>query len=62
MVQPFGFLDPFHPYHLGKLFKAIYGLKQAIRAWYTELCSFLLLIDFINSKRDLKSEPKSKVI
>ncbi|CAL9203433.1 unnamed protein product, partial [Musa hybrid cultivar] len=41
-----------YPRHVCKLQKAIYGLRQAPRAWYTELGSFLLSIGFINSKSD----------
>uniref|UniRef100_J3N1K2 Reverse transcriptase Ty1/copia-type domain-containing protein n=1 Tax=Oryza brachyantha TaxID=4533 RepID=J3N1K2_ORYBR len=32
--QPPGFEDPKHPYHVYKLHKALYRLKQAPRAWY----------------------------
>ncbi|CAL1377238.1 unnamed protein product [Linum trigynum] len=41
MVQPPGFVDPSRPHHVCRLKKAIYGLRQAPRAWYTTLCSFL---------------------
>ncbi|KAJ9567715.1 LOW QUALITY PROTEIN: hypothetical protein OSB04_003681 [Centaurea solstitialis] len=42
MAQPPGFVDPAFPNHVCKLNKAIYGLKQASRAWYNELKSYLI--------------------
>ncbi|GJY09772.1 retrovirus-related pol polyprotein from transposon TNT 1-94 [Tanacetum coccineum] len=32
--QPKGFVDPYHPTHVYHLKKDLYGLKQALRAWY----------------------------
>ena len=52
MQQPPGFVHHQYPRHVCKLQKAIYGLRQAPRAWYTELGSFLISIGFINSKSD----------
>ena len=49
MCQPPGFSDPAKPNHVCRLKKAIYGLKQALRAWYSELHSFLLATGFQNS-------------
>ncbi|KAK9072095.1 hypothetical protein SSX86_008527 [Deinandra increscens subsp. villosa] len=46
MAQPPGFVDPSFPNHVCKLNKAIYGLKQASRAWYDELKSFLVSLGF----------------
>ncbi|GKA88264.1 retrovirus-related pol polyprotein from transposon TNT 1-94 [Tanacetum coccineum] len=40
--QPNGFVDPDFPNHAYRLKKAIYGLKQASRAWYDKLSSFLI--------------------
>nr|GEX64827.1 retrovirus-related Pol polyprotein from transposon TNT 1-94 [Tanacetum cinerariifolium] len=40
--QPDGFVDPYHPDKVYRLKKAIYGLKQALRAWYDELSNFLV--------------------
>ena len=42
MAQPPGFIDPAFSNHICKLQKAIYGLKQASRAWYDELRHYLL--------------------
>nr|GEU66014.1 NADH dehydrogenase subunit 6, mitochondrial [Tanacetum cinerariifolium] len=44
--QPDGFVDPDNPNHVYKLEKALDGLKQAPRAWYDMLSSFLLSQDF----------------
>nr|GEX08737.1 hypothetical protein [Tanacetum cinerariifolium] len=42
VCQPEGFIDADHPSHVNKLKKAMHGLKQAPRAWYDELSTFLL--------------------
>nr|GEY00389.1 retrovirus-related Pol polyprotein from transposon TNT 1-94 [Tanacetum cinerariifolium] len=44
--QPDGFMDPDNPNHVYKLKKDLYGLKQAQRAWYDMLSSFLISQDF----------------
>ncbi|GJY80660.1 putative ribonuclease H-like domain-containing protein [Tanacetum coccineum] len=41
-TQPKGFVDPQHPKKVYKLVKALYGLHQALRAWYATLSTFLL--------------------
>ncbi|GJT46923.1 retrovirus-related pol polyprotein from transposon TNT 1-94 [Tanacetum coccineum] len=40
--QPEGFVDPDHPTHVYRMKKDLYGLKQALRAWYDSLSRFLL--------------------
>ena len=52
MKQPPGFVDSSLPSHVCRLHKSLYGLKQALRAWYTRLSDFLLFIGFRASKVD----------
>ena len=52
MAQPPGFKDLSKPNHFFKLKKAIYGLKQARRAWYTTLKNAILQLGFHSSKAD----------
>jgi hypothetical protein len=40
--QPLGFENPKYPNRVYKLSKALYRLKQAPRAWYARLKTFLL--------------------
>ncbi|GJT10902.1 retrovirus-related pol polyprotein from transposon TNT 1-94 [Tanacetum coccineum] len=44
--QPEGFVDQDNPSHVYKLKKALYRLKQAPRAWYDMLLSFLISQQF----------------
>ncbi|KAK2978061.1 hypothetical protein RJ640_015699 [Escallonia rubra] len=53
MCQPLGFEDPSHPHHVCKLHRSIYSLKQAPRAWFNHLSSFLVFLDFVPSQTDL---------
>ncbi|GJU69097.1 retrovirus-related pol polyprotein from transposon TNT 1-94 [Tanacetum coccineum] len=50
--QPDAFVDPDNPYHVYKLKKALYRLKQSPRAWYDMLSSFLISQDFSKSLVD----------
>nr|GFC23103.1 hypothetical protein [Tanacetum cinerariifolium] len=50
--QPNGFVDSDNPNHVYKLKKALYRLKQAPRAWYDMLSSFLLSQDFSKGSVD----------
>nr|GEY62773.1 hypothetical protein [Tanacetum cinerariifolium] len=52
LCQPEGFIDAAHPSHVYKLKKAQYGLKQALRAWYDELLTFLLQNHFFKGTID----------
>ncbi|GKE05317.1 retrovirus-related pol polyprotein from transposon TNT 1-94, partial [Tanacetum coccineum] len=47
-----GFVDPNKPNHVYKLKKALYGFKQAPRAWYDMLSSFLISQDFSKGSMD----------
>nr|GEZ65533.1 hypothetical protein [Tanacetum cinerariifolium] len=40
--QPLGFEDPDHPDKVYKVVKSLYGLHQALRAWYETLAKYLL--------------------
>ena len=50
MAQPPGFKDLSKPNHFCRLKKAICGLKQAPRAWYTALKNTILQLGFHSSK------------
>nr|GFA70640.1 retrovirus-related Pol polyprotein from transposon TNT 1-94 [Tanacetum cinerariifolium] len=50
--QPDGFVDPDNPNHVYSLKKALYMLKQAPRAWYDLLSSFMLSQGFSKGKVD----------
>ena len=52
MIRPPVFKNQSKPNHVFKLKKAIYGLKQASRAWYTTLKNVLLELGFDNSRAD----------
>jgi hypothetical protein len=52
MKQPPGFIDNTRPNQVCKLHKAIYGLKQVSRAWFTRLSNFLLDLGFKGSLMD----------
>nr|GEX85195.1 hypothetical protein [Tanacetum cinerariifolium] len=46
VMQPPGFQDPQFPDRVYKVEKAMYGLHQALRAWYGTLSKYLLANDF----------------
>ena len=52
MSQPPGYIDPTHRAHVCLLHKAIYGLKQASRAWFESFTSQLFHIGFHASSAD----------
>ncbi|PKU84061.1 Retrovirus-related Pol polyprotein from transposon TNT 1-94 [Dendrobium catenatum] len=52
MTQPRGFVDQNYPNYVCRLQKAIYGLRQAPRQWYTTFTQFLLTIGFKYSQAD----------
>ena len=49
--QPPGFEDPYHPNHVFKLEKALYGLRPP-RAWYERLSQYFLKNGFSRGKVD----------
>nr|GEX46093.1 retrovirus-related Pol polyprotein from transposon TNT 1-94 [Tanacetum cinerariifolium] len=59
--QSDGFVDPDNPNHMYKLKKALYRLKQAPRAWYDMLSSFLISQDFSKILMDTSMVEKSKL-
>jgi hypothetical protein len=52
MRQPPGYESNDHLDFVCKLDKAIYGLKQGPRAWYSRLSSKLQMMGFVPSKGD----------
>jgi hypothetical protein len=52
MAQPPGLKDKQYPNHVCKLHKAIYGLRQAPRAWHDALKTFITSHGFTTSKSD----------
>nr|GFC13318.1 ribonuclease H-like domain-containing protein [Tanacetum cinerariifolium] len=50
--QPYGFVDPYHPDKVYRLKKDLCGLKQAPRAWYDELSTFLVSKGFSKGSID----------
>nr|GEX84375.1 hypothetical protein [Tanacetum cinerariifolium] len=52
VCQPPGFEDPDHPDKVYKLVKALYGLHQALRAWYETLANYLLENSFYRGQID----------
>ncbi|GJX64822.1 retrovirus-related pol polyprotein from transposon TNT 1-94 [Tanacetum coccineum] len=56
VAQPDGFVDPDHPEKVYRLRKSLYGLKQALRAWYDELSNFLMSKGFTKAFSDVDHE------
>nr|GEV33042.1 copia protein [Tanacetum cinerariifolium] len=52
VCQPLGFEDPDYPDKVYKVVKALYGLYQALRAWYETLANYLLENGFQKGKID----------
>ncbi|GKC80444.1 putative ribonuclease H-like domain-containing protein [Tanacetum coccineum] len=52
VCQPPGFEDPDYPNKVYKVVKALYGLHQALRAWYETLAKYLLDNGFHRGKID----------
>ncbi|GKE19785.1 putative ribonuclease H-like domain-containing protein [Tanacetum coccineum] len=52
VTQPPGFKDLDHPDKVYKVFKALYGLHQAPKAWYETLANYLLSNGFKKGKID----------
>nr|GEU52866.1 putative ribonuclease H-like domain-containing protein [Tanacetum cinerariifolium] len=52
VCQPLGFEDPDHPDKVYKAVKALYGLHQALRAWYETFANYLLGNSFQREKID----------
>ncbi|GJV75016.1 putative ribonuclease H-like domain-containing protein [Tanacetum coccineum] len=52
VTQSPGFKDPDHPDKVYKVVKALYGLHQALRAWYETLANYLLGNEFKREKID----------
>jgi hypothetical protein len=50
--QPMGFADPAHLDLVCQLYKSLYGLKQALRAWYSRFATFLTTLGFLEAKSD----------
>ncbi|GJV64368.1 putative ribonuclease H-like domain-containing protein [Tanacetum coccineum] len=58
VCQPPGFVDPEFPKKVYKVEKALYGLHQALRAWYETLSSYLLDNGFHRGQIDKTCDSK----
>ena len=50
--QPSGFKDSSHLDFVCRLNKSLYSLKQAPRAWYSQMATYLLSLGFVEAKSD----------
>jgi hypothetical protein len=50
--QPIGFVNTTQPDAVCLLSKSLYGLRQALRAWFTRIASFLRAIGFVATRSD----------
>ncbi|WVZ75672.1 hypothetical protein U9M48_023707 [Paspalum notatum var. saurae] len=50
--QPVGFVNPARPEMVCRLNKSLYGLKQALRAWYSQFATFLVTLGLTEAKSD----------
>jgi hypothetical protein len=50
--QPTGFANPAKPDLVCRLNKSLYGLKQALWAWYSRFTTYLTSMGFIEAKSD----------
>ena len=49
MYQPLGNRDQNHPNHACLMKKSLYGLKQALRAWYKRFADYVHTLGFYES-------------
>jgi Reverse transcriptase (RNA-dependent DNA polymerase) len=52
MSQPLGFVNLDFSHHVCCLKKALYGFKQALRAWFHQLKEFLATLGYTSSQSD----------
>ncbi|GKD75264.1 ribonuclease H-like domain-containing protein, partial [Tanacetum coccineum] len=52
MYQPPGFVDARFPQHICRLQRSLYGLKQALRAWFQRFAGYALRVGFSSSRCD----------
>ncbi|GKA30076.1 ribonuclease H-like domain-containing protein [Tanacetum coccineum] len=52
MYQPLGFVDARFPQHVCRLQRPLYGLKQALRAWFERFAGYALRVGFSSSRCD----------
>nr|GEZ34151.1 hypothetical protein [Tanacetum cinerariifolium] len=56
VCQPLGFKDPDYPNKVYKVVKELYGLNQALRAWYETLVNYLLENDLCKAFEKLMKD------